>query len=138
MGLTMGDSEGLDYPLTPLESLLAEEIHKLQVAIRKHRDARADDRCVQDDYTLYQALDEPIPDSACQLNAPEIMIKDCERFICSRHDPAKPYLSPQREIEKLEARVKHLEAFFANGVDALWCCACQCCHSINKEHRVKS
>ena len=78
----------------------------LRDAIRKHRDQRGDDRCVNDDYELYQALGEPIPAHACQLNAPDIMIEDCKRFIESRHDPAKPYLSPQRRIDELQTGLR--------------------------------
>ncbi len=122
----------LDYPLTPLESILAEEAHKLKEAIRKHRDTKGDDRCYLDDYELYQVLDEPIPPSACQLDAPEIMIRNCEKFICFRHDPSKPYLSPQREIQKLEERIKYLELFFVNSTDVVWCSTC---HSLNNAHR---
>lgn len=98
----------------PWEEVL-QEVEKLQDAIRKHRDMRADDRCVGDDYELYQVLGETIPQHACQLNCPEIMLEDCRRFIESRHDPNKPYLSPQREIERLEAEIVRLEEELRNS-----------------------
>lgn len=92
------------------EERLRREVERLKVAIRKHRDKRGDDRCVADDYELYAVLDEPIPDHACRLNEPAIMIEDCARYIASRHDPAKPYLSPQREIDRLERQRDDLAA----------------------------
>jgi HAMP domain-containing protein len=84
------------------------EFARLEDAIREHRDQRGDDRCWLDDYKLYEALGEPIPDHACRLDDPETMLEYCRKFIGSRHDPAKGYLSPQREIERLEGAVQIL------------------------------
>jgi hypothetical protein len=79
------------------------ELDRLRAAIRAHRDQQGDDRCHLDDYELYRALGEPIPEHACRLNDPAVMRADCDRYIAYRHDPAKEYLSPQREIDRLTA-----------------------------------
>lgn len=93
---------------------LKQEARKLAEAIRKHRDQRGDDRCWMDDEELYRSLPEgytpPARDSAVEL-------KNCERYIACRHNPATEYVSPEREIEVLRAerdaavgRVQELEA----------------------------
>jgi hypothetical protein len=75
------------------------EVTRLEDAIRKHRDERGDDRCWQSDEELYRALPEgytpPARDSAVEL-------KNCEKYIACRHNPATEYVSPQRRIEQLE------------------------------------
>ena len=71
-------------------------------AIRAHRDARGDDRCWRDDETLYKVLPEgftPTPvDTAVELHR-------CEQFIASRQHPFTVYVSPQRRIDELEAKL---------------------------------
>jgi hypothetical protein len=75
---------------------------RLQDAIRRHRDQRGDDRCWMDDEELYAVLPEgytpPARDTAVEL-------KNCERFIASRRNPTTEYVSPEREIEQLRARL---------------------------------
>jgi hypothetical protein len=82
---------------------LVSEVDRLRAAIRKHRDYRGDDRCWQDDEELYAVLPEgytpPARDSAVEL-------KNCERYIACRHNPATECVSPQRRIEELEQQVK--------------------------------
>jgi hypothetical protein len=77
----------------------------LQDAVRTHRDARGDDRCWKDDEDLYACLPEgftpPERDSLVEL-------ANCERYIASRQHPATIYVSPEREIEQLRARVDNL------------------------------
>lgn len=78
---------------------------KLATAIRKHRDQKGDDRCYLDDYELYAALPEgftPPPYDTC------IELENCKKYIASRQDPNVHYISPQREIEKLEAIIGQL------------------------------
>lgn len=80
-------------------------IRRLEDAIRKHRDQRGDDRCWMDDEELYKVLPEgytpPKRDSSVEL-------EHCKRFIQCRHNPATEYVSPQRYIEQLEARIREL------------------------------
>lgn len=74
------------------------EVDQLRTAIRSHRDQRGDDRCWQDDETLYAVLPEgftaPARDSSVEL-------ANCQRYIACRHNPGTEYVSPQREIERL-------------------------------------
>lgn len=93
--------------MTETEQLRA-EVERLRAAIRKHRDEKGDNRCWLDDYELYAALGEPIPDWACKLDEPYTMMVNCGRFIESRHDPSKPYLSPQKQIDELTRKVAEL------------------------------
>ena len=79
-----------------------------EAAIRRHRDQRGDDRCFLDDIELYGILPEGY-EVGPQLDEPDVMLENCKRFIASRHNPECTYLSPQREIDRLEARVKELE-----------------------------
>lgn len=69
-------------------------------AIRNHRDQRGDDRCWEDDITLYKTLPEgyvpPPVDTRVELEY-------CARYIACRHNPGTVYVSPQRRIEELEA-----------------------------------
>jgi hypothetical protein len=78
----------------------------LRAGIRKHRDQKGDDRCWMDDEELYKLLPEgyeaPVRDSSVEL-------KQCELYIKCRHNPGTEYVSPQRRIEELEARVRELE-----------------------------
>jgi hypothetical protein len=73
---------------------------RAEAAIRAHRDARGDDRCWLDDEELYRALPEgytpPARDTTVELAR-------CEQFIAQRQNPATVYVSPQREIERLQA-----------------------------------
>jgi hypothetical protein len=79
------------------------EIERLRAAIRAHRDARGDDRCWQDDETLYAVLPEgytpPARDTAVEL-------EHCKRYIASRQHPQTEYVSPEREIERLRAELE--------------------------------
>lgn len=74
-----------------------------RAAIRKHRDYRGDHRCWMDDEELYKVLPEgytpPARDSAVE-------IKNCERFISCRQNPATVYVSPETRIEELERALK--------------------------------
>lgn len=87
------------------------EVDRLREAIRMHRDQRGDDRCWQDDHTLYDVLPEgyepPAVDSA-------VMLENCQRYIACRQGGTE-YVSPQRRIEQLEA-----ELVEANRRAALW------------------
>ncbi len=91
-----------------LESRLADreaQLAALQNAIRLHRDQRGDDRCWLDDQTLYAVLPEGSAKTDLRLHTPEEMLANCKRFITSRQPDGQPYVSPQREIERLEAQL---------------------------------
>lgn len=83
------------------------EVARYEAGIRAHRDQRGDDRCWRDDEDLYKLLPEgfaaPERDTAVELD-------NCRRFIELRQNPATQYVSPQREIERLNADVAHLLA----------------------------
>lgn len=91
-------------------------VSELEAAIRKHRDYRGDDRCWMDDEELYKVLPEgytvPIRDTAVEL-------KNCERFIACRQNPATEYVSPEREIEELRAEVALSRQEGARAMDAV-------------------
>jgi hypothetical protein len=82
-----------------------ERIAVLTEAIRKHRDQRGDDRCWLDDRELYIALGEPFTERWSALPPPEEMLANCRRFIASRQPGGVPYVSEQREIERLRELV---------------------------------
>lgn len=56
---------------------------KLDDAIRAHRAQKADDRCIEDDDRLYEALGDGIKCDRRVGNKKE-MLKNCERFIDRR------------------------------------------------------
>lgn len=96
------------YLLRSVYDLFRDEIKSLRDAIRKHRDQRGDDRCWLDDQELYKVLPEGIGDADTRLCTPDIMLENCKRFIASRHNPAIPYISPQRQIDGLEDLLRNL------------------------------
>ncbi len=90
------------------EEMRLQAFNDAYAAIRKHRDFRGDDRCWMDDVELYQSLPEgyepPKADASVEL-------KNCERYISCRHNPATKYESPERVIEKLLAIVAAADAY---------------------------
>jgi len=80
---------------------LRDRINELENAIRKHRDQKGDDRCWLDDIELYKILPEGLSDSDQRLHCPEEMLENCKKYIASRQPEGQAYISPQREIEKL-------------------------------------
>jgi len=83
-------------------------IMELEDAIRAHRDARGDDRCWMDDEELYGILPEgyTAPERDCNIE-----LENCKKFIATRHNnPSTIYVSPQREIERLQGLVTELKA----------------------------
>ncbi len=108
LGESLFDDRGQPFCLVCAESRgrglreVLEECQRLRDAIRRHRDYRGDDRCYLDDRELYAVLPEgytpPPHDSA-------VTLEQCVRFIRCREDPATEYVSPQREIERLQAEL---------------------------------
>lgn len=90
-------------------------IEELETAIRRHRDYRGDDRCVGDNHELYCVLPEgdtrPVRETL-------VTIENCERYIACQQEPGREYVSPQREIERLETQrdvlLAALEDLFVN------------------------
>lgn len=104
--------------------VLNSELETLRAGIREHRDARGDDRCWQDDVTLYRLLPEgfkpPAVDSFVELER-------CKQYIACRMNPATNYTSPQRRIDALVELVKaHACHSFncAKRQDGRWTCTC--------------
>lgn len=89
---------------------LRARIAMLESAIRSHRDQRGDDRCWIDDCTLYAVLSEGGEVTSPPLPPPDEMLANCRRYIASRHCPGEPYVSPQRRIEELEAKLAAAES----------------------------
>jgi hypothetical protein len=94
------------------------EVERLRNVIRKHRDTRGDDKCFLDDAELYMdGLPEgdtrPLRDSA-------VTIENCLRFINSRMDPQREYVSPEREIERLRSEQARLATLLLH----VWRTAC--------------
>lgn len=92
-------------------------VERLRDAIRAHRDVRGDDRCWMDDETLYGVLPEgyapPSRDS-------DIELENCKRFIALRHNnPSTLYVSPQREIERLQA-IASAQSLAAHALVEQW------------------
>lgn len=81
---------------------------QLRKAIRKHRDQCGDDRCWLDDEELYAMLPEGKGTADTRLNDPAVMLECCKQYIQHRHNPAVPYVSPQREIERLKKEISDL------------------------------
>ncbi len=76
----------------------AAERDALQAAIRRHRDERGDDRCWQDDETLYGVLPEGFTPPAREV---AVELVRCAKYIACRRNPKTEYVSPQREIDAL-------------------------------------
>ena len=85
---------------------LASRISALENAIRAHRDMKYDDRCLEDDKTLYAVLNEPIPDFA--LPPAEDMLESCRRYIESRGCPVSELPPGKMTIRQLEDEVARL------------------------------
>lgn len=102
-----------------------EELHqrlkKLEAAIRKHRDTKADDRCIEDDDELYAALGDGIK---CDRRVGDKfeMLKNCARFIERRcHGGNWPtYVELESTIEKLEEIIDCLDEMAMEGFGVVW------------------
>src|SRR3954468_1623714 len=83
------------------------EVERLRAGIRDCRDQRGDDRCWRDLEKLYQLLPEgytpPERDTKVEL-------KRCEKYIEACNHPGTVYVSPQREIDRLEIKERELVA----------------------------
>lgn len=83
------------------------EIDRLRAAIRAHRDQRGDDRCWQDDETLYAVLPEGYTAPTREV---AVELEHCQRYLECRRNPATEYISPQREIERLTMLLRQVRS----------------------------
>lgn len=78
-------------------------IQELEAVIKRHRDQKADDRCIEDDDELYQILYDGI---LCdrRVGSKEEMKKNCDRFIENRCEGGSwpSYADLEKEIVKLK------------------------------------
>ena len=100
--------------LSEFESDLTVRIDELETAIRNHRDQKGDDRCWLDDVEIYKVLPEGVADADLRLHCPKEMLENCKKYLAHRQNPEVPYISPQREIEKLEKENERLRAEVKN------------------------
>jgi hypothetical protein len=85
-------------------SRLEKKIIYYENAIRKHRDQKGDDRCYEDDYELYKSLPEGyIP----PISAVGIDLNLCAKYQQCRQDPRIEYVSPQKQIEEQNIRIRY-------------------------------
>lgn len=86
---------------------LTRERDMLRAAIREHRDARGDDRCWRDDDVLYAVLPGGYLPRECDTT---VELDRCRQYIENRQHPLTAYVSPQRQIEALEAALAALRS----------------------------
>lgn len=84
---------------------LAEENRKLKDAIQTHRAQKADDRCIEDDDRLYEALGDGIKCDR-RVGDKAAMLENCRRFIERRCDGG--HWPTYQELETEVARLKAL------------------------------
>lgn len=94
---------------------LEAQVRLLEDAIRSHRSQKADDRCIDDDDRLYEALGDGIKCDrrvGCQLD----MVKNCVRFIQNRTEGGgwPTYAELEAEIGRLRA-IRDVPAHIASG-----------------------
>ncbi len=90
-----------------------DKINHYEEAIRKHRDQRGVDRCWLDDEELYNTLPEGYTSPGREV-AVELGL--CEKFINCRRNPKTEYISPQREIERLKAKLQWCHSHASMGL----------------------
>lgn len=84
--------------------------HKLQEAIIKHAEQKADDRCWMDDQELYEAAHIMIADN--RIGDPCAILENCKRFIknrCEAGGPWKSYVEMEAEVAQLQEKIIELE-----------------------------
>lgn len=94
------NAQFVDYVPFRREQELLGQIEKLRAAIIAHRSQKADDRCIEDDDRLYEALGDGIKcDRAVGDKA--AMLRNCQRFIERRCEGGK-----WPSYAELESRLK--------------------------------
>lgn len=98
-------SESRDKAIRQRQEAVA-ELQRVASAVRTHRDMAWDDRCLEDDRRLYEALGEPIPDFA--LPPVDDMLESCRRYIAQRGCPVAELPPDKMTIRQLEDEVARL------------------------------
>ena len=83
------------------------DCRRLEDAIRLHRSQKADDRCIEDDDRLYEALGDGIKCDR-RVGDRKAMLENCKRFIMQRCELGDAAHWPT--YAQLEARIAELEA----------------------------
>ena len=89
---------------------LRNEAAALKLAIIKHHEQRADDRCIEDDDRLYAAAGLPPCDR--RVGSKEEMLANCKRFVeqrCEGGGPWKSYRELEGEINRLTKTSLNIE-----------------------------
>lgn len=92
--------------LAPATRALAAETERdrLYAAIRKLKaEWHGDDACFRDIEVLFATLPEGYHVTDFALHTPEEMLPNCRRFLASMQPDGVPYVSPQRELDRLKA-----------------------------------
>lgn len=86
-----------------------ERIAHLEQAIREHRGQKADDRCIEDDDRLYDALGDGIKCDR-RVGGKEAMLANYARFIDRRCVRGKwpTYQELEDEVERLKGELKEM------------------------------
>jgi hypothetical protein len=75
------------------------EMHALRQQIRKHRDAKGNDRCWENDVELYKLLPEPLPEELSP-EMPEscVFLKNCAAYMAAQNSSTEVWLSVEYDI----------------------------------------
>jgi hypothetical protein len=94
-----------------VNTALTVEVDRLKGAIRKHRDARGDDRCWIDDLELYRIIgDGDVDPSILALPSKCEFLESCSRFWSQRQHPDDQTIDPHpMTIAQLEAEIDRLK-----------------------------
>ncbi len=98
---------------------LAFQRDMLRQAIILHRAHKADDRCIEDDDRLYEALGDGIKCDR-RVGDKDAMLANCKRFIeqrCEGGGPWKSYEALRGELFKVAAALHRLDAIYRDEMD---------------------
>lgn len=96
----------------------------LEAAIVTHRSQKADDRCIEDDDRLYEALGDGIKCDR-RVGDKAAMLRNCERFVNQRCEAGGPWKS-YAELEAENEMVRAVTEFIQD--------VCNCCQLLDGWH----
>lgn len=100
-----------DTPVIPLSRefvrKLAIRLAELEAAIRTHRDTKADDRCIEDDDTLYAVLGDGIKCDR-RVGDKDAMLENCKRYISQRCEGGGPWITYAQMKDERDEATKQL------------------------------